>query len=428
MKKIPIIILFFYSLIFSQINGNNKPQKIEFPFLFDKIFFFELYTSGQDSNQSYFIYKVPLNRLLFEKKENIFKAEFSVSLELLDDNKNIVQREFDQKSAEVSNYEKTKSSNDYVEGIIPISFSQKIKNIIPTFTDLYTERVFKGKQIIINTSDNGIFSTPIIVKNKLTECNDSKGYEIANFGGDIPFSENNYDILLPVNDNNIDEIFVKIISNNDTLFSSKIDNYFEDNIDLKYCQGKILIFKNHNSVKNKIFILENFDNNLPEGTFKIVISNTSDFSNSVSFNKKIIWFDKPISLRNPELAIKYLNFIEEDLVIDSMLDKDSFQYSKLLNNYWKKFDPTPNTEYNPIMNEYYERIDYSKINFMPISRTSGVKTDRGKIYIKYGKPSEIKRTSNTYGQVTEIWIYNSTNKEFVFIDKYGIGDFSLITG
>jgi len=398
------------------------------PFLFDKIFFSELYTSGQDSNQSYFIYKVPLNRLLFEKKENIYKAEFSVSLELLDENKNIVQREFDQKSTEVYSYEKTKSPNDYVEGILPISFNKKIKNIIPTFTDLNTEREFKGKQILINATGNGIFSTPIIVKYKLTECNNSDGYELANFGGDIPFSENKFDILLPVNDNNIDEIFVKIISNSDTLFSSKVDNSFDNNIDLKYCQDKILIFKNDNNVKNKIFILENFDNNLPEGSIKIVISKTSDFSNSVSFNKRIIWFDKPFSLRNPELAIKYLNFIEEESVIDSMLDKDSYQYSKLLLNYWKKFDPTPNTEYNPIMNEYYDRIDYSAIHFMPISRTSGTKTDRGKIYIKYGKPSEIKRTSNTYGQVTEIWIYNSTNKEFVFIDKYGIGNFSLITG
>ena len=169
----------------------------------------------------------------------------------------------------------------------------------------------------------------------------------------------------------------------------------------------------------QFFILDDFDKKLAEGPIKIQVSNFSDFSNSRTYTIKIKWFNKPVSLRNTEQAIKYLKYIERKSVINDMLDHDSFQYAKLLQKYWKKFDPTPNTAYNPIMKEYYERIDYSMQHFTPISRKSGANTDRGKIYIKYGKPNEIKRTSNTYGQVTEIWFYKKVKKKFVFIDKYG---------
>ncbi|PIW68982.1 MAG: hypothetical protein COW08_09650 [Ignavibacteriales bacterium CG12_big_fil_rev_8_21_14_0_65_30_8] len=428
MKKIPIFILLLSALLFSQVNRRNRPIKGPLPLLFDKIFFSELITSNQDNNQNYFIYKVPANRLIFQKDNEVYKANFTVSLEFLDEKQNIVQRKYDEKFVEVDSYEKTKSMDDYVEGVIQIDFGNNIKRIIPTFTDLNNERAIKGKQI--NLIDNGdkLFSTPIIVKNNLVECDDVDAYEIANYGGDIPFSESKYTLLLPSNDLDNDELFVKIISNNDTLYNSSITNYFDATINIKYCNDKIVLLKDDDISNSRFYILENFDEKLSEGAFKLVVSNNSDFKNYTTFIKRVIWFDKPFSLRNPEHAIKYLNFIEEDSVIDKILDNDSFQYSKLLQKYWKKFDPTSNTTFNPIMKEYYERIDYSTIHFMPISRKSGATTDRGKIYIKYGKPNEIKRTSNTYGQVTEIWIYNNSKKEFVFIDKYGIGDFSLITG
>lgn len=428
MKKNLIFILLLSALLFSQVDRRNRPLKGPLPFHFDKIFYSELITSIQDNNQNYFIYKVPVNKLIFQKENEVYKANFTVSLVIFDDKQNIVQRRFDEKIIEVDSYEKTKSTSDYVEGVIQINLGNNIKKIIPTFTDLNNERGIKGKPIILNDNMNKTFYTPIIVKNNLIECNNVDAYEIANYGGDIPFSESKYIILFPSNNLDSDELFVKIISNNDTVYNSSISNYFDANINIKYCKNKIVLLKDDDIVNSRFYVLENFDEKLSEGPLKLIVSNTPDFKDFNTFIKKVIWFDKPFSLRNPELAIKYLNFIEEDSVIDKILDNDSFQYSRMLQKYWKKFDPTSKTTFNPIMKEYYERIDYSTIHFMPISRKSGATTDRGKIYIKYGKPNEIKRTSNTYGQVTEIWIYNDSKKEFVFIDKYGIGDFSLITG
>ncbi len=429
MKKISIIVLVFSSIIFSQFNRNNPRFNNRQAFVSNKIFYSQLYVSNQDSNKAFFVYKIPLNRLLFLKSQDKYKAKSRVSLEIINNKNNIIQREFDEKSVEVKSYKNTKSSLIYVEGVIPIVYSKDIRKIMSTFTDVFSKKEFKGKLINNDKIKNGkFFSPPIVVGKKKYECNGSDSFALANFGGDFPFSENKYEILIPTKNLETEELFIKIISNGKTILNKTIDDSFKGEINLEYCNDKILLKEEDTDKQYQFFILDNFDNKLSEGPFKIKISTTPDFANSVTYIKRITWFDKPFSLRNPETAIKDLKFIEDKSVINDMLDNESFQYAKLLQKYWKKYDPSPNTTYNPIMKEYYERIDYSIRNFSPISRKSGAKTDRGKIYIKYGKPNKIKRTSNTYGQVTEIWIYKKIGREFVFIDKYGIGDFSLITG
>jgi hypothetical protein len=48
------------------------------------------------------------------------------------------------------------------------------------------------------------------------------------------------------------------------------------------------------------------------------------------------------------------------------------------------------------------------------------------VYIKFGQPDKIDRSSNSLGQVIELWTYNGSNHKFRFIDKIGTGNFTLI--
>src|SRR2546429_41515 len=64
-------------------------------------------------------------------------------------------------------------------------------------------------------------------------------------------------------------------------------------------------------------------------------------------------------------------------------ERDTF-----IEQFWKRRDPTPDTEENEFKEEHYRRIAYANERFA--SGTPGWKTDRGQIYIKFGPPDEIE--------------------------------------
>ena len=98
------------------------------------------------------------------------------------------------------------------------------------------------------------------------------------------------------------------------------------------------------------------------------------------------------------------------------------------NNYWKQRDPTPDTKENELKEEFYKRVSYSNTNFsVHTIEKDGWETDRGKIFIKYGKPGNIERRSkDPNSPAYEIWYYNKIERRFVFEDRSGVGDYVLI--
>jgi GWxTD domain-containing protein len=63
-------------------------------------------------------------------------------------------------------------------------------------------------------------------------------------------------------------------------------------------------------------------------------------------------------------------------------ERDAF-----IENFWLRRDPTPDTAENEFKEEHYRRIAYANEHFA--AGIPGWKTDRGRIYIMYGKPDEI---------------------------------------
>jgi GWxTD domain-containing protein len=80
------------------------------------------------------------------------------------------------------------------------------------------------------------------------------------------------------------------------------------------------------------------------------------------------------------------------------------------------------------MDEFFKRVDYSEIHFKSIGGDGGAKSDRGKIYLKYGESDITERYNDSYGKVIESWFYKSSNKKFLFIDKNGTGTYTLVEG
>jgi GWxTD domain-containing protein len=77
------------------------------------------------------------------------------------------------------------------------------------------------------------------------------------------------------------------------------------------------------------------------------------------------------------------------------------------------------------MKEFYTRADYAMINYSFNGQRNGAFSDRGKIYIQFGKPDKIEREYNSKNENTEIWYYASVKREFIFEDTSGKGNYLL---
>jgi hypothetical protein len=79
------------------------------------------------------------------------------------------------------------------------------------------------------------------------------------------------------------------------------------------------------------------------------------------------------------------------------------------------------------MYEYYKRVDYAYFNFKSITQTDGTFTDRGKIYILHGPPTEVNRELQPDASPREVWIYrNQVNRQFTFVDEARSGEYRLV--
>jgi GWxTD domain-containing protein len=97
-----------------------------------------------------------------------------------------------------------------------------------------------------------------------------------------------------------------------------------------------------------------------------------------------------------EIKGPYKKWLDED-VVWIITDEERAAFKQLSNDeerdnfieaFWQRRDPTPDTEENEYKEEHYQRIAYSNEHFA--AGIPGWKTDRGRIYIIYGKPDEIE--------------------------------------
>jgi GWxTD domain-containing protein len=103
-------------------------------------------------------------------------------------------------------------------------------------------------------------------------------------------------------------------------------------------------------------------------------------------------------------------------------DEDREQF---IDQFWLRRDPTPDTIENECKDQHYRRIAYSNEYFG--SAIPGWKTDRGRIYIKFGPPDEIDSHPATRSRrPMEEWTYRKiegvgNDVLLHFVDMTGVG-------
>ncbi|MBI4503183.1 MAG: GWxTD domain-containing protein [Gemmatimonadetes bacterium] len=101
-----------------------------------------------------------------------------------------------------------------------------------------------------------------------------------------------------------------------------------------------------------------------------------------------------------------------------------------LRQFWTKRDPSPGTPQNEAREQYYARIAEANQRYREggAARIPGWRTDRGRIFIRYGDPDEtLKRPQSGPTRPYEVWKYTRGRpRKFVFLDDTGFGHYQLI--
>jgi len=139
------------------------------------------------------------------------------------------------------------------------------------------------------------------------------------------------------------------------------------------------------------------------------------------------WMGLHDQIQNVDEAVEQLAYIAKGREIDYLLSPESEEErASRFRSFWKKRDPTPLSDRNERMEEYYFRIAHANKEYGNFSK--GWQTDRGQVFVVYGEPDYVERHTYSFGvsKPYEIWTYNSLGRQFVFIDRTGVGDFQLL--
>lgn len=101
-----------------------------------------------------------------------------------------------------------------------------------------------------------------------------------------------------------------------------------------------------------------------------------------------------------------------------------------LRQFWARRDPSPDRPGNEFQDQFYRLIARASRDFREggAAEVPGWRTDRGRIFVRYGEPDEVLRrpqsgTTNPY----EAWKYTRGRlRKFVFYDETGVGNYALI--
>jgi GWxTD domain-containing protein len=139
------------------------------------------------------------------------------------------------------------------------------------------------------------------------------------------------------------------------------------------------------------------------------------------------WRNMPFSLNDPDVAIENLEFILKKSDVRAMRRGSRADKIKRFEAFWKERDPTPDTEYNELLNEYYRRIDHAAFTFRTGAEAlpNGLKSDRSRVYIVEGPPDDVLRDFPPGGGVRETWTYDDGRK-FVFMAGSSVDEYKLV--
>ena len=411
MKTTTILLtLLFIGSVFCQENKSDGISNDRVKFYQD----FLNFAAAKKTRLDIFI-QVPFKEIQFVKSGQGYDGGYSVIVSVYDEDKTTLVQE------KLWNEKININSSNYLSSRENFNLSYRSFELPPAkyfirtvVTDKDSRQEFSAENVFVvkDFSEKPSMSDIMLVANRTSVSGDNK--IIPNVSRNIINSGKGIDIFYEIYSDTAETEELEYVITND----KDKEVVFSDTKEQKLKAGTTQVFYT--------FI----DTTLSLGSYHLsVFLKKADGDSVLETTKK--FFSRimglPGNIVDIDKAINEMVYIASPDEMSKMEDgKDEKEKTERFLEFWKSKDPSPGNERNEMFEEYFRRVDYSNKNFSQY--IEGWRSDRGMVYIILGAPNNIDRHPFEYdSKPYEVWQYYELNRNFVFVDETGFGDYRLVT-
>ncbi|MEE9226043.1 MAG: GWxTD domain-containing protein [Bacteroidota bacterium] len=367
--------------------------------------------------------QVPYDGLRFVKRGSIFIAQYEVTLDVFDSGQNLVDEKIWKEEVRVANFDQTISEQGYNLTQRHFTISPGKYTLQAHVRDKDSRKVFRlGKDIFVPTFVNRPLSmSDLMLVSRLTVDGEKKTIQPL-VSGNVGNESEGFHLFFEIyNSTDLNEVELTY-----RVFNAKKELVLTKSLLESLQKGR-----------NQLFVAVE-RSGLPLGDYTISVEarpvgdalESEEYKNLVAVSTRwmqVRWSGMPVTVNDLDLAIDQLVYLAKDSEVDhikeAQLDDERMVRFR---EFWKRYDPSPNTVQNERMEEYYARVDYANKHFSHY--IDGWKTDMGMVFVIFGSPNNVDRHPFDHDRKPyEVWSYYDINRQFVFVDETGFGDYRLVT-
>jgi len=379
-----------------------------------KVYFLNFPSENTGNVHAVILVQVSYDNMRFLKKGDMFVAKYEFSFEIMDGKDTIVERKYWDQEFVLRSFDETLDRSEIFLEHIEFELKPGIYRYYAEMTDYDSRKSFQQK-------DTKTFPPYWAENVGISDVVFTSGRDVKGIFDDlITFEEDkkiDYDLGFTIQF----QLFSGDLKPFE--FSWKLINYL-DNTEILLSDSSTIEPATH--VTNISIPISGEE--VPSGKYLLmgVVKHPRGNKDEMFQRFKIMWINQPISSFDINASLEQMVYIlpEEDKNRIKYMSKEEKRI--YFEDFWNTKDPTPGTERNELMEEYFWRILFSN-EYFSFRNKLGWDTDRGKIYCIYGKPDLREPIEFSIQEAPlEIWTYYEALKRFTFADNNRNGDYRLI--
>jgi len=413
----------------------NSPQdQIKSEVSFDAI----QWMPTDSSNFSLYVYyRIKPKFFAFYRSRNngsySYNARGELIIELLDPQNIGVRHHY--KVLSLSSSTSPDDNAEYLQGLVQFSVPSGTYRVLFELKDQYSTNEFinKDKTIKVGVDKDSLdTSTPLFVTSTFDSITQTRSFTLINYSNIIPFASDG-GIFFNIFNATADSISVswtlnpKIVEYGTITYTFSGDSAeFLYGYTLRENESLLCLMQTDSLQTPQMYIPLPLQKLYPgKYEFQLTISTQSKMK-KILFPFDVLWLNKPHSLDDTRIALEALRYIAPDSVVNEISSLTSTQGLKKFYEFWNCYSPDTTKAFNPVMAEFYRRVDEAIKKYSSEESSDGYKSDRGKILILYGTPTKSERRFQPGSDPIEIWTYERIRKRIIFIDTERTGNYRYL--